>query len=378
METKKSSFRVCHLTSVHAVTDARIFLKECASLVKADYDVSLVVPLTISEEKNGIKIVGVPSSNTSRFFRLTTTMSRVCIAALRTKADIFHFHDPELIGVGLLLRFVGKKVIYDVHEDYPLEIRNRYWLPRRLQKPTSCILKFIENFSARCFDGIVAATPEIAKKFLPLNPRTVVIRNFPLLDEFLPENGILWENRRDAVISIGSIDISLGIKEIVEATGIVRRKKNAQLILAGKFAPESLQGDMQSLPGWKNVDYRGFLSREEVKKLLNQAKAGLVIRRPEVHYLVSYPTKLFEYMSSGLPVIAADFPLWRKIVEGAGCGLLVNPLDPKSIADAIIYILEHPEEAKKMGDKGREAVEQYYNWVNEEKKLLRMYEILLK
>ena len=128
----------------------------------------------------------------------------------------------------------------------------------------------------------------------------------------------------------------------------------------------------------ENVEYRGFLSRNKLADLLNQIKAGLVLRHPVLHYLVSYPTKLFEYMSVGVPVIAADFPLWRKIVVNAGCGLLVDPLNPQAIADSILYILEHPEEAEEMGKNGRKAVKEKYNWSREEKKLLGLYMDLLK
>ncbi len=55
----------------------------------------------------------------------------------------------------------------------------------------------------------------------------------------------------------------------------------------------------------------------------------------------------------------------------------MDPLNPEEIANAIKYIFENPEEAKKMGQNGRKAVEQKYNWENEEKKLLEVYNILI-
>ena len=370
--------KVCIMTSVHPVFDTRIFYKQCRSLAEKGFEVILIAKHHRKEVVEGVRIIPF-SEFRNRFLRIFFSFVKMFFLAIRQKTHVYHFHDPELIPVGLLLRILGKKVIYDVHEDYPLDIQSRYWLPLWMRIPVSWLLKQFETFSARFFNYIVSATPAIAERFKLINTNTVIVHNFSKLDELTTtEKRIPWRNRLDAVIYIGGIDISLGIKEMVKAIDLVQKKLYSQLILAGEFSPKSLKKEIQNLPGWKNVEYRGFLSRNKLADLLNQIKAGLVLRHPVPHYLVSYPTKLFEYMSVGIPVIAADFPLWRKIVVNAGCGLLVDPLDPQAIADSILYILEHPEEAEEMGKNGREAVEEKYNWSREEKKLLGLYMDLLK
>jgi len=380
MNFAKKPIRVCHINSVHSATDVRIFLKECRSLAKAGYIVSLIAPGAKSEKKDGAKIIGISPSKGGRFFRMTVTVWRVFRESLKEHAHVYHFHDPELIPIGLLLRVLGNKVIYDIHEDYPLIIKSKYWLHLGIRKPVSWLFKQFENFSARYFNYLVSVTPAIAKRFESINENTVIIQNFPQLDDELSitANKILWQDRLDAVLYIGGIDILRGIREMMKAIEFVQRKSNAHFILAGNFSPESLKKEIQALSGWKKVEYRGFLSRKKLAKLVKQVKAGLELRRPEPQFLVSYPIKLFEYMSAGIPVIASDFPLWRDIVDGAGCGLLVNPLDPQAIADSIVYILDHPQEAEKMGKRGRKAVEERYNWLIEEKKLLRLYKNLIK
>ena len=368
------------MTSVHPITDVRIFSKECKSLANAGYNVSLIVPGVNFKKKDGVRIIGIFPSKKGRLFRMTVTVWRVFRESLRERAHVYHFHDPELIPVGLLLRVLGSKVIYDVHEDYPLTIKSRYWLPLWIRNQVSWLFKRLENFSVRYFNCIASATPAIAKKFESIKENTVIIQNFPKLDDelCLTENKIPWKDRLDAVAYIGGIDILRGIREMVKAIELVQKKSDAHLILAGNISPESLKEEIQTLSGWKKVEYRGFLSRKILAKILKHVKAGLELRHPEPQNLVSYPIKLFEYMSAGIPVIVSDFPLWREIVNCAECGLLVNPLDPQAIADSIVYILEHPEEAEKMGRRGIKAVEKRYNWSKEEEKLLQLYKDLLE
>jgi glycosyltransferase involved in cell wall biosynthesis len=102
-----------------------------------------------------------------------------------------------------------------------------------------------------------------------------------------------------------------------------------------------------------------------------------VILHPEKSFITSQPTKLFEYMAAGIPVIASDFPLWRSIIQEAGCGILVDPLDTQAIAAAIEYLVSNPREAEAMGQRGRRAAEKQFNWANEEQTLLSFYSSLL-
>ena len=104
--------------------------------------------------------------------------------------------------------------------------------------------------------------------------------------------------------------------------------------------------------------------------------AGLVTFYPLPNHVDAQPNKMFEYMSSGLPVIASNFPLWKKIIEGNKCGLCVDPLDPAAIAKAIDYIVSHPDEARAMGENGKRAVYEKYNWGVESEKLISLYRSL--
>lgn len=359
--------RVCHITTVHPAYDVRIFRKECITLKEAGYDVSFVVSAPRDVEEEGITICAIPSTRgrLGRIFRNTFLAAR---KALDTGAEIFHFHDPELIPVGLYLKARGKKVIYDIHEDVPGDILAKEWIPLSLRKAVSIIIRVVQDWSARRFNVVVAATPYIRNRFTAIGCNAVAVNNYPLLSEF----GVLdidWSRKKRAVCYIGAIVGARGIFKMVEATA----KTNVRLFLGGTFAYPEDRVRAQSLPGWENVEELGHLDRTEVASILSMSIAGLVVLQSTPNYIEAQPTKLFEYMASGLPVIASHFPLWKEFVEGNGCGICVDPQDPEDISKAIMWIADHPVEAEQMGRRGRDAVRTRYNWDQESKVLLSVY-----
>jgi len=372
----ESGEKVGVLTSVHSPFDVRIFHKQCKSLARAGYEVTLIVPHGRDEVVHGVQIKAVPKTG-GRISRMTKTVWQVYREAARLNARLYHFHDPELIPVGLLLRARRKKVIYDIHEDYPEVILSKYYLRQWVRRPLRWLMRRFEDFVAHRFSALVAATPAIADRFWKLNARTTFIQNFPLEEEMIESCDKRWHDRTASVAYAGGITAIRGIREMVKAMGLVRGDLATKLILAGEFSPPNLREEVACLPGWSRVEMLGLISRRAVAQLFGNVRAGLVLFLPEPNHVRSQPNKLFEYMSAGIPVIVSDFPLWREIVDEAGCGLVVNPLDPQAIAGAIEYLLTHTEEAEAMGRRGREAVEKKYNWGTEEKKLLALYDEVL-
>ena len=366
--------RVVHLTSVHPPFDPRIFTKECCSLAEAGYEVVLVAPHERDETRDRVRIHAVtrPKSRRERFLR---TIRDVLRAAIEEDADIYHFHDPELIPAGLLLKLRGKRVVYDVHEDLPRQILSKYWLPAWLRIPVSRVVSLIEWLAAHALDAIVTVTPHIAARFP--RARTHLVRNFPIPVELANPAALPLKDRPPAVAYVGAISLHRGIGELVTAMDLLPIDLSARLIIAGTFDAESTRETIERMPGWRNVEYLGWQSRAEVAAILGRARAGLVLLHPIVNYQSALPVKLFEYMAAGLPVVASNLAEWRTIVERSQCGVLVNPLDPAAIAKAIHWILQHPDEARAMGERGRMAVRDEYSWETEKRKLLALYERLL-
>jgi glycosyltransferase involved in cell wall biosynthesis len=366
------SARVIHITSVHPGCDVRIFIKECQSLARAGYE---VIGLTNDQQDahcGGVRIRGLGRSG-GRFQRVTTKLLRMAREAFRMNGDVYHIHDPELLLLALLLRARKKCVIYDVHENLPSTILYKHYIPARIRFPIMGLVDFLETAAARRMSGVITATPSIAERFQNLNRNCVVVNNFPDLSELAPVRPLPWAQRPMSVAYIGGIAEERGIRELLAAMGYLPKSLQAKLELAGWFSDQSLYSELQRLPEWARVKWRGLLDRPQIAELLGSVRAGLVVLHPEPNFLTSQPTKLFEYMAAGIPVVASDFPLWREIIRGAGCGILVDPRDPSAIAEVIRYLLTHDAEAEAMGRRGRQAVEEQFNWSREECKLLAFY-----
>lgn len=366
--------KICHLTSVHPHTDTRIFVKECKSLAKEGFEVHLVVPGAPSSVIDGVQIHSVTKETGSRFNRMTKTVNRIYEKGMEINADVYHFHDPELIPVGLKLKKLGKMVIYDVHEDVPRQILTKKWLPKYTRSLVSKAVEKYENWAAKKFNMIITATPFIRERFLKIGCNAQDVNNYPLLEE-LKIKDISWFEKENAICYVGGIAFIRGIKEMVEAMAMT---KDVSLLLGGKFSMPTEKETVKDLEGWRKVNELGFLNRHEVKDTYRRSKAGLVTLHPTINYIDALPVKMFEYMAAGIPVIASNFPLWQGIIEKSKSGLCVDPLKPKKIAEAINWILENPVEAEEMGKNGRKAVETEYNWEQESIKLVQIYKNLMK
>lgn len=359
--------KVCHVTSIHPALDDRIFHKECRTLTQA-YDVTLIAPNTESRDVEGVHIVGVelPESRMKRPLYL----HRVYEAMVKVDAEVYHFHDPELIRLGRKMQRRGKKVVFDAHEDVPQQILLKLWIPRLLRKPLSAYWQRHERRNFRHYDALVSVTPTIVERLRTYNSNTYQITNYPIF--------VAHEDQRQwgkSVCFAGGISpryLNEVVLDALEGTDIRYR-------MAGPIE-EGYEAQIKAHSGWPMVDYVGTLPYDQVGAFIQQSTVGIATLDyiPNVGYRKGSlgVIKFFEYLAAGIPVVATDFEVWKPVVEKYRCGFCVDPHDKKAVGDAIRYLIDHPEEARKMGDRGIEAVQKEYCWDTQGEILLKMYEEL--
>src|SRR5262249_25106903 len=150
-----------------------------------------------------------------------------------------------------------------------------------------------------------------------------------------------YRERPVDVIYPGLISSERGAKEMIRAVGILPKSLNARFTLAGKFVPPLTEADLHKVPGWDRTNFVGHKSRNELGQLLGRSRVGLVVFHAIPGHTGAIPNKLFEYMSAGLPVVAANIPLWRSYIEDVNCALFVDPTNPEEIAQALLWLLDH-------------------------------------
>lgn len=368
--------KVCYITTVHPVFDTRIFHKEAKTLVDAGYNVILIAQHDKGEIIDGIKIIPLARMK-NRLHRTLFSTIEAYRLALRQKADIYHFHDPELIFVGFLLKlFTKKKVIYDIHENVSSQILAKEWIPQALRLPAAHVYSFFEKIVVHFFDIVIVAGDDIKLS----NKEVIVVKNYPFKE--MTVSSVFFKKvagKKFHCIYVGILSEDRCVKEMIRSLKYVEYP--VLLTFIGSPKDKKYLENLKRLASAETshcVDFIAPLSHQETMNHLGSAEAGLVLLRPKPNNIsaVSRNNKLYEYMANGLPVIASNFPLWKDVVEGNNCGICVDPLSLKEIAGAIGYLASHPEEAKKMGENGRKLVLERYNWEDESKKLLKAYKLL--
>jgi glycosyltransferase involved in cell wall biosynthesis len=371
---------VCHITTVHPVKDARIFYRMCRGLVRRGIDVTLIAPKTFSEES-----LLRPSSWNTRLGQAPRPLRAgiALKAALDERADLYHFHDPELIPLGFALKILrpSSRVVYDVHEDYPSMMRDKYWLPKALRPWASAGVKVANDLASKFLDGIVLADPGVAVDFQRWAAhRSQIYYNFPSLAVF---DGALRrpaESRVDLVY-IGGISERAGIFVLFDALKILAQEGlEPSVRLAGYTDGEKglamVRDVIQRLGLGPQVQFDGRIPHREVPSWIGSGSIGLVLLQAVPKFMKNIPTKMFEYWACGLPVLASNLPPARQFVTEGKNGYLFAPDNAKQLADRIAYLLLHSEEREAMGRAGRRAVEEIWNNESQVDGLVGFYEKL--
>lgn len=390
--------KVAHLSSHHEPLDNRIFYRECRTLADAGFDVSLVIRNPVDEVREGVHLVGIERPK-NRVDRVTRGAYRVFRRALATNADIYHFHDPELIPWGVLLRLMGKKVVYDVHEDFAQAAGVREWIPGPLRPLVSGGYRAMVGMANKAFE-VVIAERYYERSF----PGATHVLNYPHLERSerlrsVDRKVVRPDNIR--LLYAGSASVSRGAllqaalapklpgslvhfsgripldlaPRLIEAAGnshIALKDQNGQIEWIRRSTLPEGQASTVIMEG---VDW--FVTTQMVEAFCEPWTAGLALFPLSDHYYEKELTKFFEYMAAGLPMIVSDFPNWRAIVEESQCGFAIDPENIGEAAAKIRWLHENPEEAIAMGERGRQSIIDKYSWSSQQENLIGLYRNML-
>lgn len=366
--TEPARIRVAHVSSAHRTSDVRIHLREAASLSENGFDVTLVaVGHEIELPNTGVRLVSLRARR--RFSRVTLGSIAAVRAALRTRAQIVHLHDPELVWAILPLRLLGRRVVYDAHEDLPSQMLSKSYLPVPARPVVGKFARVVVRAAAMS-DHVVAATEKIAASFPP--EKVSVVRNYPRL-RHNDDDALAIDERPFLVAYLGVMSEERGVRHLIEALDLDEFPDHWRAVVAGPPSPATFLGDMSRHPGWGRVDYKGFLSTDGARDLLLECRVGICALQRTEAYVDSLPTKMFEYFAAGMPVVASDFPLWRSIIEEHDCGLLIDETSPDAIAGAVARYAREPELLRRHSANALSAAQGRLNWENEEHSLLQAY-----
>ena len=360
--------KTMHLAYGHRTDDTRIFKKECVSLAKSGYEVIFVTSDKISKEttdQSGVKRIIVPLRKKNRLTRLYFYLKDLKRLVKKIKPDVCHIHDFQILPF-VLIAPKGVKCIFDSHEDYPADIADTV-MKRVNFKLKFDLVTFIEKVCFKKCTHIITATPYIRSEIEKFFSKVTDVNNYPVVGM---KEGINAYNSSQICFTGGTGEAS-GLTNVAGAIANTQYR----LVIAGSCSDDYLE-KLNSLSE-KRIEYLGYLNKKEVDELIKGSLAGLVSYLPALNCIHAVPNKMFEYMECGTPIIYSKFEYWVDMLDKYDVGIAVNPNDPEEILSAINTLKNDGSLRERLAGNAREAVEKVFNWENEEKKLLNVYDSIM-
>jgi len=371
-KVEKRQLHVCIITTTHDRFDGRIFHRQAITLNNAGYRITFLVPGSFNGIEKGIRIISFPLIK-NKYKRLISNI-RIVRTALKLKADIYHFHDPDFLLYGLVLKWISKQVvIFDVHEDFSLVLLEREWIPKWLRKIYSAVYRFTEKFASKVFDGIITATDHIQTLFP--KEESIIVHNYPEnKNKSLKRKNII----PNSLVYIGGLNPIRGIEEMLKAVVISRDKLPIKIHTYGQFTDMDYKKRIMSDFKHDYIHFHDVLPMNVMHQKASQYSAGIICYLPLPNHIESMPNKIFEYMMLGLPIIGSNFPLWKKLINDNKCGITCDPTSPQKIADAILTLFSDATEIENKAQTSIELFNKCFTWTNEKQILLNFYSSIIE
>lgn len=367
---------IVHVTPIRPDFEPRTVFA-CESAVEAGYRVALVAPAERDSVRRGVEIRALPRPR-NRLDRVTRISWLAVRRTLALGPDLVQFHDPEFVLWGLAFRLRGIPVVYDVHEDYALAVGVRHWLPRPLRPLAALFMRGLSALARRLYPQVIAE-----RSYAAVFPEAVPVLNHARLAELAPLLARVPRPPADRIRLLYTGNVTRSRGGAVHAALLDHLPERAEVHLIGHCPEPDLARELRRRAARDprlvlRIDERAWVPREEIVAAYGEPWTAMVALFPDSdQYRDTEPTKFFEAMAAGIPVICSDFPMWRALVEGEGVGFTVPPADAAAAAERVRWLAGHPAEAEAMGRRAQHLVRTRYNWETQARNLLDLYRRLL-
>ncbi|HEY8953292.1 MAG TPA: glycosyltransferase family 4 protein [Candidatus Dormibacteraeota bacterium] len=167
--------------------------------------------------------------------------------------------------------------------------------------------------------------------------------------------------------------LAQGLDVILEAAKLTRNP-DVLYVLVGDGANKPALVAKAQAEGISNVRFLPIQPTSTLPALLNLVYATVIPLRRLDLFKAALPSKLFDSMAAGRPIVA---PLWGEaaaLVEAAACGLVVEPEDARAVQEAVEKLAADPELAQRLGEQGRRYVVEHFNRDDIAKRLVKLLE----
>lgn len=368
MDSSKDSIKVCHISDCHSLDDDRVFFKECISLSEHGYEVTYI-GIGQSGRRNNIERLGIERIG---LLGRIVNIRKLLQLALSIDAEIYHLHDPSLLLMVKKLKKHQKKVIFDSHEDYYQQIRIKKQIPASLRRLVAMLYQRYQKKISAHLDGFIFPGPSSTIKIhLPIT----VVGNTPVFtNRVTPANN--FANRERSVCYVGGLSEDRGITNLIRAA----YKAKCKLILAGSFSSEEYHSECMRMVEYSVVDYRGHVNHEDVAKIIMEARIGISVLRNVGQYatLSNFPIKVLEYCYQGVPVFLNRTVFHNEMADKYRFAVCVDPDDINEYAEKITEYIDDVDKLQEMGNHGYNMVINEFNWNNDLKRLLDLYQSMVR
>ncbi len=361
--------KICHISSVHDSEDIRIFKKQCITLAKDGHNVTFIVNNVKDEVKFGVEIKAL-KKRTNAIARLFFNLPTILMFTFKNKFDVYHAHDPELLPILFFLKLLGRNVVYDMHENFPKQLKTKR-VGVFVKKIVGIVWPAIERIILSRINVVYAELSY--KEDYPFVKKSVDVLNMPILDE-LKEIAVEKHDEFSICYLGGVSEDRYTIKTLETLKKLNNEGINIRFDLVG---PVSDQKTFSAIKKYEtelpNFHYHGSLPPEKAWRLIAKSHVGLAVLNPIPNYIGSYPTKMFEYLALGMPVITSDFELYKPIIERHQVGFCIDPLSDTEFEKALVLMMNEPKLRADMSVRAGVLLDGQYSWADEYMKLSEFY-----